>query len=189
MLLNGLSCLTRWCWHFSCCIINWTLQGPSQGLFVSFVHFQNAGKFCGETLQPKMFNPMSACERRCKFSTFIVLHHYCCCGQFQTYGAISQGNVRVYSSFHLPFFDDLLSARTADRSVVCWTLLVVRYSTFYWLRVIAPTSILYVLGDRQMVDDTAQPALTSSTDMLKFMEDALREVLRWYFLRSVCVMY
>ena len=40
-----------------------------------------------------------------------------------------------------------------------------------------------------MDDDTAQPALTSSTDMLKFMEDALREVLRWYFLRSVCVMY
>ncbi len=29
-----------------------------------------------------------------------------------------------------------------------------------------------------MVDDRAKPALTSSTDMLKFMEDALREVLR-----------
>jgi len=28
-----------------------------------------------------------------------------------------------------------------------------------------------------MVESGAQPALTSSTDMLKFMEDALREVL------------
>jgi len=35
-----------------------------------------------------------------------------------------------------------------------------------------------MLEDRHKVGEGAQPALTSSTDMLKFMEDALREVLR-----------
>ena len=53
---------------------NWmTLQGPSHSLFVSIVHFQNAGRFCCETWQPKIVKPMSPCERRPKFSTIVLL--------------------------------------------------------------------------------------------------------------------
>ncbi len=67
-------------------LTKWTLQGPSQSLSVSFVHVQNAGRFCCDTLQPKIVRPTSACE----FAPYVL--HQCIAVVASFVGCI---NVRV----------------------------------------------------------------------------------------------